>query len=246
MADTPTVTADPADIPAREPLPGTPLIAHRIPAWGIAGPYIPMDKADIHARYAQVAGRAGDYPARTAGFGHQTQGQGLDNFIRGNLNFWLSSEARMTDDGVIRYRQTRNHSTTTFIPDKTSGILINRPDDQVAAAAYRVTGPNGITQVWRGRAVRDAIARCRRKPVVGWPAGWAHLMPDASLRFDPGGFPWSAPDIYTAEPADEPDTWGAPCAECAYPESEHDLSRLWPRSRADGTGCTCWAYTPQT
>ncbi|MFF2367797.1 hypothetical protein ACFVU0_34495 [Streptomyces sp. NPDC058122] len=246
MPDAPA-TADPIDIPARQPLPGTRLIAYRIPAWGIEGPYIHMDAADIHARYAQTTGRAGDFPARTAQFGRDTDGEGLDRFLRGNLNFWRLSEARMTDDGVIRYRQTRNHSTTTFTPDKTSGILINRPDEQVTAPAYRVTGPAGIPQLWRGRAVRDAVARCRRKPVVGWPAGWAHLMPDASVRFDPGGFPWSTPDVYTAEPAAEPESWGPPCAECKYPDSEHDLSRLWPRSRADGSGHTCWTYTrPQT
>ncbi|MGW1067380.1 hypothetical protein ACWD4F_23035 [Streptomyces aureus] len=246
MPDTPA-TADPVDIPARQPLPGIRLIAYRVPEWGIEGPYIHMDAADIHARYVQTAGRAGEFPARTAGFSRQTEGQGLDNFLRGSLNFWLMSEARMTEDGVIRYRQTRNHSTTTFIPDKTSGILINRPNEQVTAAAYRVTGPAGVPQLWRASAVRDAVVRCRRKPVVGWPAGWAHLMPDASVRFDPGGFPWSTPDVYTAEPADEPETWGPPCAECKYPDSEHDLSRLWPRSRADGSGHICWTYTrPQT
>ncbi|MFE9812453.1 hypothetical protein [Streptomyces sp. NPDC005548] len=244
MPDTPTPTADPVDVPARQPLPGTRIIAYRVPDWGIEGPYVHMDAADIHARYAQHAGRAGDYPARTAGFGRQTDGQGLDNFLRGSLNFWGLSEARMTDDGVIRYRQTRNHSTTTFAPDRTSGILINRPDEQVAQAAYRVTAPNGVTQIWRGSAVRDAIGRCRRKPVVGWPAGWAHLMPDTTLRFDPGGFPWSTPEIYTAEAAEEPASWGAPCTECKYPYAEHDLARLWPRALADGTGCTCWDYTP--
>jgi hypothetical protein len=243
VADTPAVTADPADILAREPLPGTPLIAHRIPACGIESPYIHMDQADIHAQYAQTAGWAGDFPARTAGFGRITQGQGLDNFLRGNLNFWLLGEARMTGDGVIRYRQTRNHSTTTFTPDKTSGILINRPDEQVAAPAYRMTAPNGVTQLWRGQAVRDAIEGCRRKPPVGWPAGWAHLMPDASIQLAPGGFPWSPPDIYTAVPTDEPATGGAPCGEYRCPQSEHDLARLWPRALADG--CTCWAYTPQ-
>ncbi|MFE2302739.1 hypothetical protein ACFXAW_31645 [Streptomyces sp. NPDC059445] len=72
-------------------------------------------------------------------------------------------------------------------------------------------------------------------------------MPDASVRSDPGGFPWSTPDVYTAEPAAEPESWGPPCAECKYPDSEHDLSRLWPRSRADGSGHTCSTYTiPQT
>lgn len=87
MPDIPAA-ADPADIPARQPLPGTQIIAHRIPAWGIEGPYLHMDAADIYATYEQAAGRAGDYPARTAGFGRQTDGQGLDNFLRGNLNFW--------------------------------------------------------------------------------------------------------------------------------------------------------------
>ncbi|MET7921969.1 hypothetical protein ABZU45_40570 [Streptomyces avermitilis] len=244
MADTRAVTTDPSDIPARQPLPGTRIIAHRLPARGIEGPYLHMDAADIHTAYDQTAGRAGDYPASTAGFGRQTTGQGLNNFLRGSLNFWLSSEATMTDDGVIRYRQTRNHSTVTFTPDRASGIQINRPSEQVTAAAYRVTGPTGVTQVWRDRDIRDAIAQCRLKPVVDWPAGWAHLMPDASVRFAPGGLPWNAPAIYTAEPADEPDTWDAPCGECQYPEPEHDPCRLWSRSRADGTGCTCATYTP--
>ncbi|MFJ4648152.1 hypothetical protein ACIP6Q_32120 [Streptomyces bobili] len=69
MPDTPAVTAisdginptDPDDVPARQPLPGTRLFAHRVPAWGIAGPYIHMDHADIHVTYAQFTGRAGDY-----------------------------------------------------------------------------------------------------------------------------------------------------------------------------------------
>ncbi|MFD8737415.1 hypothetical protein ACFV06_21180 [Streptomyces sp. NPDC059618] len=234
---------DPVDIPARQPLPGTRLIAHRVPEWGIEGPYIHMDAADIHARYAQTAGRAGDFPARTAEFGRDTDGAGLDSFLRGNLNFWRLSEARMTDDGVIRYRQTRNHSTTTFTPDKTSGILINRPDEQVTAPAYRVTGPTGVTQLWRASIVREAVAYCHREPVVGWRAGWAHLMPDASVRFDRGG-DLCAPVIYTAEPADEPESWGPPCAECEYRKSEHGQ---WSHARADRTGGACWTYTlPQT
>ncbi|MFD5814664.1 hypothetical protein [Streptomyces sp. NPDC127038] len=242
MPDTPA-TADPVDIPARQPLPGIRLIAYRVPEWGIEGPYVHMDAADIHARYAQTAGRAGDFPARTAGFGRQTEGQGLNNFLRGSLNFWLMSEARMTEDGVIRYRQTRNHSTTTFVPDKTSGVLINRPNEQVTAPAYRVTGPTGVTQLWRASVVSEAVAYCRRKPVVGWPAGWAHLMPDASVRFNRGG-DWRAPGSYTAEPADEPESWGAPCAECENRESEHGQ---WSHPRTDRTGGACWTYTrPQT
>ncbi|MEU8952495.1 hypothetical protein [Streptomyces sp. NPDC048489] len=233
------MTDAPADIPARQPLPGTRIIAHRIPAWGIEGPYLHMDGADIHARYDQHAGRAGDFPARTAEFGPRTDGRGLDNFLRGSLNFWLSSEATMTDDGVIRYRQTRNHSTATFTPDKTSGILINRPDEQVTTPAYQVTGPTGTTQLWRPQTVRDAITHCRRKPVVGWPAGWAHLMPDASIRFDAGGFPWSTPDVFTATPADEPGSWGPPCGECTHAESEHGL---WSRTTPQWT--SCWTYQP--
>ncbi|MFE2583315.1 hypothetical protein [Streptomyces sp. NPDC059378] len=242
MADTP----EPGDIPAREPLPGTPLIVHRIPSWGIAGPYLHMDHADIHATYAQVVGHAGHFPAQGVGYGQRTvQGRDVDNWLRGSLGFWRSSDARMADDGLIRYRQTAHHSVVTFVPDRASGVLINRPETQVTAAAYRVTGPAGVTQLWRGQAVRDAIGTCRRKPPAGWPAGWAHLMPDASVRFEPGGAPWSAEAIYTAEPADEPASWGEPCAECRYPASEHDLSRLWGRSRADGAGCTCWTYSTQ-
>ncbi|MFE3268863.1 hypothetical protein [Streptomyces sp. NPDC059215] len=239
MADTRPVTADPADIPARQPLPGTRIIAHRIPAWGIEGPYVHMDAADIHARYEQHAGRAGDYPAHTAEFGPQASGESLDRFLRGSLNSWLSSQATVTEDGVIRYRQTRNHSTATFTPDRASGILINRPDKQVTTPAYRVTGPTGITQLWRAQAVRDAIARCRQKPPVGWPAGWAHLMPDAAVRLAPGGAPWSRADVYTAEPAEEPASWGPPCADCTHPESEHGQ---WSRTTPRWT--SCWTYQP--
>lgn len=249
MPDTPAVTPAPTDhdnIPAQQPLPGTRLIAYRLPACGIAGSYIHMDHADIHVTYTQVVGRAGQFPAQGVGYGLRTVGgRDVNSWLRGSLNFWLSSDARMADDGVIRYRQTRNHSVVTFVPDKASGVLINRPDEQVTAAAYRVTGPTGVTQLWRGRAVRDAIDKCCRKPPVGWPAGWAHLMPNATVTFEPGGFPWSSEEIYTAEPTDEPASWGPPCAECRYPESEHDPVRLWGRSRTDGTGCTCWAHSAQ-
>ncbi|MEU6495760.1 hypothetical protein ABZ890_36125 [Streptomyces sp. NPDC046984] len=247
MPDTPAVTPSPTDhgdIPARQPLPGTRLIAYRLPECGISGSYIHMDRADIHVTYAQVIGRAGQFPAQGVSYGlHTVAGRNVNGWLRGSLNFWLSSEGRMADDGVIRYRQTRNHSVVTLVPDPASGILINRPDEQVTAPAYRVTGPTGVTQLWRGRAVRDAIGTCRRKPPVGWPEGWAHLLPDASVTFRPGGDPWSRPDVYTAVPADEPASWGPPCAGCGYPESEHDPVRLWGRSRTDGTGCSCWTYS---
>ncbi|GAA3785851.1 hypothetical protein GCM10022206_27280 [Streptomyces chiangmaiensis] len=68
-------------------------------------------------------------------------------------------------------------------------------------------------------------------------------MPNASVTFAPGGTPWSPESLYTAEPAGEPASWGQPCAECSYPESEHDLVRLWGRSRTDGMGCTCRTYS---
>ncbi|WP_331733072.1 hypothetical protein OHU34_43565 (plasmid) [Streptomyces sp. NBC_00080] len=249
MPDTPAVTPAPTDhddIPARQPLPGTRLIAYRLPACGIAGSYIHMDRADIHVTYNQVIGRAGQFSAQGVSYGLRTVGgRDVDSWLRGSLNFWLSSDAHIADNGVIRYRQTRDHSVVTFVPDKASGVLINRPDEQVTAAAYRVTGPTGVTQLWRGRAVRDAIAKCRQKPPVGWPAGWAHLLPNATVKFEPGGFPWSSEEIYTAEPTDEPASWGPPCAECGYPESEHDPVRLWGRSRTDGTGCTCWVHQAQ-
>jgi hypothetical protein len=196
-----------------------------------------MDRADIHVTYAQVVSRAGEFPARTAGYGRTVQGPSVDSFLRNNLNFWLSSDARMADDGVIRYRRGRNHSVVTFVPDKTSGVLINRPDEQVTSAAYRVTGPTGVTQLWRGQTVRDAITTCRIEPPVGWPAGWAHLMTDTSVRFERGGAPWSREAIYTAEPTDEPASWGPPCPRCSRLESEHGL---WGGRATDGTGC--WSY----
>ncbi|MGI5414147.1 hypothetical protein ACQEV9_46110 [Streptomyces chartreusis] len=235
--------AEHSDIPARQPLPGIRLIAYRVPDWGIEGEYLHLDRADIHVTYSQTVGRAGQFPARGVAYGLPTvSGRDVNSWLRGSLNFWLSSEARMSDDGVIRYRQTPNHSAVTFAPATASGVLINRPDEQVTAAAYRVTGPTGVTQLWRGQAVRDAISVCRRKPPVGWPAGWAHLMPDATIRFEAGGAPWDTEHIYTAEASTEPASWGPSCDECRYPESEHDPLRLWGRSRADGTGCTCWSY----
>ena len=72
MPDTPAVTPAPThhdDVPARQPLPGTRLIAYRVPDWGIEGSYIHMDRADIHVTYAQVVGRAGEFPARGIGYG---------------------------------------------------------------------------------------------------------------------------------------------------------------------------------
>ncbi|MGW0631172.1 hypothetical protein [Streptomyces sp. NPDC002758] len=196
MAETPAATAkadstspaEPDDIPAGQALPGIRLIAYRVPECGISGSYLHMDRADIHVTYTQAAGRSGQFPAQGVAYGLRTvRGRDVNSWLRGSLNFWLSSDARVTDDGVIRYRQTRNHSVVTFVPDNASGILINRPDEQVTAAAYRVTGPTGVTQLWRGQAVRDAIGTCRRKPPVGWPEGWAHLLPDASVTFKPGG-----------------------------------------------------------
>ncbi|MFE8018270.1 hypothetical protein ACFU3O_36765 [Streptomyces antibioticus] len=193
------------EISARQPLPGTRLLAYRLPACGIAGPCIHMNSADVHVTYAQTVGRAGRFPAQGLSYGLRTVGgRDVDRWLRGSLNFWLSSEARRTADGVIRYRQTPRHSVVTFVPDKASGVLINRPNEQVTAGAYRVTGPTGIPQLWRGRAVRDAIAKCLQKPPVGWPEGWAHLMPDTTVVFAPGGFPWSAATVYTAEAAGEP------------------------------------------
>lgn len=249
MPDSPASDQAPTDhddIPAGQPLPGTRLIAYRPPACGTDGPYIHMDRADIHVTYTQAVGHAGQYAAQGVGYGLRTVGgRDVNNWVRGHLNFWLSSDARMADDGVIRYRQTRHHCVVTFLPDKASGVLINRPSAQVTAPAYRVTGPTGVTQLWRGRAVRDAIDKCREKPPVGWPAGWAHLMPDATVTFQPGGFPWSSEEIYTAMPTDEPASWGPPCAECRYLESEHDPERLWRRSQTDGTGCTCWSHSTQ-
>ncbi|MEU0949872.1 hypothetical protein ABZ379_45530 [Streptomyces canus] len=199
-----------------------------------------MDRAAIHVLYAQVIGRAGEFPAKGAGYGRTVQGRSVDSFLRGNLTFWLSSDARMADDGVIRYRRGRNHSVVTFVPDKTSGVLINRPDEQLTAAAYRVTGPTGTSQLWRGATVRAAITACRIEPPVGWPAGWAHLMPDQTIKFASGGAPWSREAIYTAEPTDEPDSWGPPCPRCARLESEHGL---WSGRASDGTGC--WTFPAQ-
>lgn len=251
MAETPAATAkadstspaEPDDIPAGQALPGIRLIAYRVPECGISGSYLHMDRADIHVTYTQVVGRSGQFSAQGVVYGLRTvRGRDVNSWLRGSLTFWLSSDARVTDDGVIRYRQTRNHSVVTFVPDKASGILINRPDEQVTAAAYRVTGPTGVTNC--GEAKRCAMPSV---PAAEGPRRLARRVgapPARRIGHIPARRgPMGPPDVYTAVPADEPASWGPPCAGCGYPESEHDPVRLWGRSRADGTGCSCWTYS---
>ncbi|MFD0067430.1 hypothetical protein [Streptomyces sp. NPDC056690] len=69
MPDSPASAQAPTDrddIPAGQPLPGTRLIAYRLPACGTEGPYIHMDHADIHVTYTQAIGQQGSIRPRVS------------------------------------------------------------------------------------------------------------------------------------------------------------------------------------
>ncbi len=189
MPDTPAMTAEPHG-PRRHPRPAAPprYPAHRLPRTecGIPGPYIHMNRADIHVTYAQVIGRAGQFPAQGVSYGlHTVPGRDVNGWLRGSLNFWLSSEGRMADDGVIRYRQTRNHSVVTLVPDKDpeSSSTVRRASDRPCLPRDR---PTGITQLWRGQAVRNAIGTCRRNPQSAGRKGGRTSCPIRRSRSSPG------------------------------------------------------------
>ncbi|MCM2388809.1 hypothetical protein [Streptomyces albipurpureus] len=223
-----------AEVPVKpgSPLPGIEVKNHPLPVWYDGPPRerIVTDDARFHAAYTQTIGRNADgFSVRESiGCGRRAvTGVEVRNYLRGSLGFWLCSQGSITEDDTIHYRQTAQHHTISFTPDRTSGLIIVYPDRCITAAAYQVAGTDGQPQTWSQNAVRHAVTEALRPGPIDWPDGWALLMPDETIRFARGGFPWAPGDEYTATPVSVPAQWGAPCAECNWRKSEHDPNRLW-------------------
>ncbi|MFD8078977.1 hypothetical protein ACFV3E_40760 [Streptomyces sp. NPDC059718] len=238
------------DATSPQPSPPAPVVAPRVPLPGtqvrrcepfpwVQGPYVVVDNLLFHLRYEQTV--VGDgYPARKVGYRTEATGKDVRNWLRGSMRFWLSSEASVTDDGTIYYRQTRNHAAVRLIPDPASDLLVTVPDQQLTADAYRVTGNDRPPQLWTPATLRAVIAYVTAPGVVDWPDGWAHIARDGTVTFARGGDPWSTPPRYTAEPTDAPAGWGPQCATCRRHLSEHD-----PDRGAFGTPCDEFRTEPQ-
>ncbi|MFD4604329.1 hypothetical protein ACFWPQ_40730 [Streptomyces sp. NPDC058464] len=234
------------------PLPGTELEIVPLPQWYDGAPRerIAVRDARMYARYTQTIHRNDTgVPVREApGYGQPhlsggavrafLGGGAVRAFLGGSLGFWLSSQATITDDETIIYRQTNRHSAITFTPDRESGVIITHPERYITADAYRVTGHGRLPQVWTQAAVREAVSEATRPGPIDWPDGWALLMPDESVRFAPRGFPWKSGDVYIAEPTAPPQEWGPRCGTCDRYATEHDPARGWGRR--------CSAFQPPT
>jgi len=219
------------------PLPGTTLALHPHPEWreGPLPPRLLLAEVPIHASYVQTWGTEG-VPAETICEGQRNlPGKFLRSYLMGCLRFWLSSEATITSDGTIHYRQTRRSAAITLTPDTSSGVLLSSPEQQVAADAYVVTGHGRDPQIWSQAAVRDAVTHATKPGPADWPAGWALVMPSGALRFQPVTAPWPlVVRTYTAEPTAPPADWGPRCDHCGRFEPEHDPKYTWGR--------TCWDF----
>ncbi|MEV7395056.1 hypothetical protein [Streptomyces sp. NPDC091215] len=216
------------------PLPGTELETVPLPQWydGAPRPRIAVRAARMYARYTQTIhhNNTGIPVRESPGYGQpHLRGAEVRAFLGGSLGFWLSSQATITDDETIIYRQTNRHSAITFTPDRDSGVMITHPERYITADAYRVTGHGRLPQVWTQAAVREAVSEATRPGPLDWPDGWALLMPDESVRFAPRGFPWKSGDVYVAEPTAPPQAWGPRCATCDRYAAEHDPARGWGR-----------------
>ncbi|WP_445517284.1 hypothetical protein [Streptomyces sp. NEAU-174] len=224
------------------PLPGTELAVQPLPQWYDGPPRerIVVREARMHARYTQTIHKddKGTPVRESAGYGKPNlTGDEVRSFVGGSLRFWLSSQAAITADGTIIYRASRRHSAITFTPVLDSGVIITDPERYITADAYRVTGHGRTPQAWSQAAVREAVTQATRPGPIDWPDGWALLMPDETIRFAAGGFPWMAATEYTAEPVIAPEEWGPRCRECKWHESEHDPNRSW--------GNRCRKFQPQ-
>ncbi len=220
----------PAAVPPRQPLPGEHLAAFPPAAWSTAPKRLLLEELPMYGRYTQTYGRddAGHPVRESVGYGQgAVTGTDVRSFIGGSMRFWLCSRATVDAGGTIRYRQTDNHNALTFTPDRDSGVIVNRPVHQVPDGAYLVTGPDETPRMWRAAGVRQAVTAVLRPGPVDWPRGWALLMPDGVLRLTPGGAPWGPADVYTAQPAPEPQAWGPQCTRCGRIETEHDPTRAW-------------------
>ena len=238
-----------AEIQAGQPLPGTKIINTPLPGWYDGPPFRHVVLADmtIHVQYRQVIERGGQWPAHESlGYGEsQVRGQGVRNFLRGSLRGWLFSEAAVTDDGVIRYRHSEQHSAIRLEPDPEAGILIEHPERHVTAPAYRLTGPDGGAYLWSRPAMLAAVKSCTREAPVGWPDGWAHLKPTGAIHLKRGGTPTGGQE-WTAQPEHHAGDLGQPCADCGYYQTDHATSgqESWFRHRRVKTGCSTWAAEP--
>ncbi|MFB7674043.1 hypothetical protein ACFC26_21790 [Kitasatospora purpeofusca] len=220
----------PPAVPPRQPLPGRPITSQPAPAWHPDPEQLLLDEVPLHGRYTQHHGKDGSgHPARESIWHGKRDVTGTEvrGFLHGSMGFWLHSHAAVEADGTVHYRQTRNHNAVSFVPDRESGVVVNRPDHQVTEGAYLTTGPDGTPRLWRASGVRQAVKEALRPGPSDWPRGWALLMPDGAVRFAPGGFPWSKEEIYTAQPAPAPESWGPECTRCGRIEAEHDPGRAW-------------------
>ncbi|MEV7776263.1 hypothetical protein [Kitasatospora sp. NPDC086791] len=223
-----------------QPLPGARLTAFGPIGWRKGTPmpetHRLLSDLPMAAKYAEtIATGDGGYSSRGLGWGAAGTGDEVRRFLGSCLTHLPCSEASVQEDGTIHYRQSRRHSVVTFTPDTESGVIITDPASQVTADAYRVTGHDRTPQVWSAAGVRRAVADATRPGPIDWPDGWALLMPDATIRFAPRGFPWSAAPVYVGEPVPAPETWGPSCAQCGRFESEHDPKRAW---------AGCWTFQP--
>lgn len=247
MSDHQRHQGDSEEIQAGQALPGTAIRLTPVPAWheGRPFPHVVLGDMSIYVRYERVDESGGEWPPAPAGYGpRQEPGNGVRNFLHSSLWGLILSEATVTDDGVIRYRQSRRHSVRRFVPDQAAGVLIRHPEKQVNAPGYRIAAPDGETHLWSRHAMLGAIEVCRRDGPIDWPSGWAHLKPGGEIRFAPGGTPWSGFQEWTAEPVADPGDFGAPCADCGHFQTDHATRYGWRRYRRDMTSCGTWTAEP--
>ncbi|OEJ20921.1 hypothetical protein [Streptomyces subrutilus] len=239
--------SDNGEIQARQKLPGAKILIAPVPLWyeGPDFPHAVLSGMAIHVHYERVDESGGEWPPAPIAWGtRRTAGKGVRNFLHSSLWGLVASEATVTDDGVIRYRQSPRHSVRRFEPDPAAGVLIHDPERQLTAPGYRITPPDAESYVWSRHAMLGAIEVCRREGPIDWPSGWAHLMPGGGVRFAAGGFPWSGPEEWAAEPVAEPGDFGDPCADCGHYQADHTPGYGWRRYRRDGTGCGIWTAEP--
>lgn len=218
---TPGVRPAPA---ADEPMPGT-RVATCEPFPGYDGPpYVLLDELPIRTHYTKTVMPGGAPPRETPGYGPQVHGDGLRAFLAGSLRGWLLSEATVTSNGTIYYRQSKHYAVIRLEPNPDSGTVVHHPERQILAAAYRVTEDGAAPEVWSRGAVRLIVTDCITPGVIDWPRGRAHLTDSGIVHFTPSSPPWSRPPQWVAEPVPAPQ-WGPPCTNCGCTEDEHEAPR---------------------
>lgn len=241
---------DSGDIAAGHPLPGRMILPgpRPLPEWyydesGIR--QVVLNDLELSVRYEQVREHGGRSPWDAPAHGAKgVGGKGIRAYLGASLNGWMLSEATVTDDGVIRYRHSRDHCVLRFLPDTAAGVLIERPDVQLTAPTYRVTGPKEERYLWSRHALLAAVGMCLRRGPIDWPDGWAHLLPNGQARFAYGTFPWAPYEEWTAEPIAKPVDLGEPCADCRHFRIDHNQGAPWGRVRRDRTDCKTWSAEP--